>query len=32
MRSCLEHFDEAIDSRSSGDCTAIMAALAVRLH
>ena len=32
MRSCLEHIDEALDSRSSGDCTAILAALAVRLH
>ena len=32
MRSCLEHIDEALDSRSSGDCTKILAALAVRLH
>lgn len=32
MRSCLEHIEEAIDSRSSSDCTAILAALAVRLH
>jgi hypothetical protein len=32
MRSCLEHIDEAIDSRSSKDCTTILAALAVRLH
>ncbi len=32
MRSCLEHIDEAIDSRSSEDCTTILAALAVRLH
>jgi len=32
MRSCLEHIDEAIDSRSSSDCTTILAALAVRLH
>ncbi len=32
MRSCLEHIDEAIHSRSTGDCTAILAALAVRLH
>jgi hypothetical protein len=32
MRSCLEHIDEALDSRSSGDCTTILAALAVRLH
>jgi len=32
MRSCLEHIDEAIDSRSSKDRTTILAALAVRLH
>jgi hypothetical protein len=32
IRSCLEHIDEAIDSRSSRDCTTILAALAVRLH
>jgi hypothetical protein len=32
MASCLEHVDEALDSRSSQDCTAILAALAVRLH
>ena len=32
LRSCLEHIDEAIDSRSSSDCTTILAALAVRLH
>ena len=32
MRSCLEHVDEALDSRSPGDCTAILAAVAVRLH
>jgi hypothetical protein len=32
MQSCLEHVDEALDSRSAGDCTAILAALAVRLH
>ncbi|WP_309661414.1 hypothetical protein [Sphingomonas sp.] len=32
MRSCLEHIDEALDSRSSRDCTTILAALAVRLH
>jgi hypothetical protein len=31
-RSCLEHIDEALDSRSGGDCTKILAALAVRLH
>ena len=30
--ACLEHIDEAIDSRSTNDCTAILAALAVRLH
>ena len=32
MQSCLEHVDEALESRSTGDCTAILAALAVRLH
>lgn len=32
MRSCLEHIDEALDSRSPTDCTTILAALAVRLH
>ena len=32
MQSCLEHVDEALDSRSSGDCNAILAVLAVRLH
>jgi hypothetical protein len=32
MRSCLEHVDEALDSRSEGDCNTILAALAVRLH
>ena len=32
MQSCLEHVDEAIDSRSDSDCTTILAALAVRLH
>ena len=32
MQSCLEHVDEAIDSRSPADCTAILAALAIRLH
>ena len=32
VRSCLEHVDEALDSRSTSDCTAILAALAVRLH
>jgi hypothetical protein len=32
MQSCLEHVEEALDSHSDGDRTAIMAALAVRLH
>ncbi len=32
MQCCLEHVDEALDSHSPGDCTAILAALAVRLH
>jgi hypothetical protein len=32
MQSCLEHVDEALDSRSDGDCTKILAALAIRLH
>jgi hypothetical protein len=32
MQSCLEHVDEALDSRSDADRTAILAALAVRLH
>ena len=32
MASCLEHVDEALDSRSNSDCTTILAALAVRLH
>jgi hypothetical protein len=32
MRSCLEHIEEAIDSRSSSDCSTILAALAVRLR
>jgi hypothetical protein len=32
MRSCFEHVGEALDSRSAGDCTAILAAVAVRLH
>jgi hypothetical protein len=32
MRSCLEHIDEALDSRSATDCTSILAAVAVRLH
>ena len=32
VQCCLEHVDEALDSRSDGDCTAILDALAVRLH
>ena len=32
MRSCLEHVETALDSRSEGDCNIILAALAVRLH
>jgi hypothetical protein len=32
MQSCLEHVQEALDSHSDSDCTAILAALAVRLH
>ena len=32
MTSCLEHVDEALDSRSDADCNTILAALAVRLH
>jgi len=32
MRSCLEHVENALDSRSDGDCNTILAALAVRLH
>jgi hypothetical protein len=32
MRSCLEHVGDALDSSSPGDCTTILAALAVRLH
>jgi len=32
IQSCLEHVEEALDSRSDSDCTAILAALAVRLH
>ena len=31
-RCCLEHLDEALESRSSSDRTAILAALALRLH
>jgi len=29
---CIEHFDEALQSRSSADRTTILAALALRLH
>ena len=32
VSTCLEHVDEALDSRSDADCNAILAALAVRLH
>ena len=32
VNSCLEHVDEALDSRSPGDGNTILAALAVRLH
>jgi hypothetical protein len=32
LQSCLKHVDDALDSRSATDCTAILAALAVRLH
>ena len=32
MQCCLEHVGEALDSHSDGDRTAILAALAVRLH
>lgn len=32
MKSCLEHVEEAFDCRSDRDCTAMLAALAVRLH
>lgn len=32
VNSCLEHVEEAINSRSTSDCTTILAALAVRLH
>ncbi|HEX6073383.1 MAG TPA: hypothetical protein VFY95_10305 [Sphingomicrobium sp.] len=32
LSSCLEHVEAALDSRSERDCTAILAALAVRLH
>jgi hypothetical protein len=32
MQSCLERVGEALDSASDADRTAILAALAVRLH
>jgi hypothetical protein len=32
VQSCLEHVEEAIDSRSDSDSNTILAALAVRLH
>lgn len=32
VQACLEHVDEALDSRSATDCDTILAALAVRLH
>ena len=32
VQSCLEHVEEALDSHSDGDRTAILAALAIRLH
>ena len=32
MMCCLEHIEEAMDSRSDTDRTTILAALAVRLH
>ena len=32
LQSCLEHVEEALDSACETDCTAILAALAVRLH
>jgi hypothetical protein len=32
LTSCLEHVDEALDSRSETDCNTILAAVAVRLH
>ena len=32
LSSCLEHVEEALDSRSDRDCTTILAALALRLH
>ena len=32
VSSCLEHVEEAFDSRSTTDCNTILAALAVHLH
>ena len=32
IQSCLEHVEEALDSRSEQDCATILAALALRLH
>ena len=32
MKSCLERMDEALDCHSDRDCTAMLAALAIRLH
>ena len=32
LQSCLEHVEEALDSRSDRDCATILAALAARLH
>ncbi len=32
MRTCFEHIDEALDSRSPADSNAILAAFAIRLH
>ena len=32
MQSCLDHVDEALDCHSDRDCTAMLAALAIRLH
>ncbi|HSR00987.1 MAG TPA: hypothetical protein VLM36_13860 [Sphingomicrobium sp.] len=32
MQSCLEHVEEALDSKSANDCNTILAALALRLH
>jgi len=32
MQSCLEHVEEAFDCHSDRDCTAMLAALAIRLR